>query len=170
MKIFEREDARFFVEKAIQFSNRFDVFIESRAMMKNHFHFILVQEQDNRGIQQTLYHLQMAFAKYFNKKYKRRGQVFEGRFKAKLIDSDQYYWNVTNYVFQNPYKWSGSVGFSGSELVDPDPLVFQVESLVIRILLWMLGTKKAVDAASKTSAHSVMLSGVVLKISCMKGI
>ena len=105
MKIFERDcDAKLFSSKAVEFSNKFDVSIKSSAMMNNHFHYILVQSLDNNGIQKMMYHLQMVYARRFNKKHKRRGQVFEGRFKAKLIDNDYYHRNIFNYVFWNPLK------------------------------------------------------------------
>jgi putative transposase len=97
-------DARFFVEKSIYLSRELGVHIESRAMMTNHFHFILIQNTDNNGIQKMMYRLQMSFAKFYNNKYRRRGQVFEGRFKAKYIHDNNYYWGVTNYVFRNPVK------------------------------------------------------------------
>ena len=94
----------FFVKRALKLSEKYDVSIESRAIMNNHYHFILVQNDKNDGIQQMLYRLQMAFAQYYNKRHERRGPVFEGRYKAKLIHDDKYYFDVTNYVFRNPVK------------------------------------------------------------------
>lgn len=105
MKIFSRkEDERFFVKQAVKLSERFKVRIESSAMMSNHFHFILMQDSNNKGIQLMLFHLQMSFARRYNKINKRRGPVFEGRFRSKLIDSAKYHWNIFNYVFWNPVK------------------------------------------------------------------
>lgn len=103
-QIFKGDERKYFIARAVKFSEKFDVSIESFAMMDNHFHFILVQNKTNDGIQEMLYRLQMSFALHFNKKYELSGPVFESRYKAKLIHDDRYYWDVTNYVFKNPIK------------------------------------------------------------------
>ena len=100
-KMIER---KVFVKKAIELSDKFNVSIESLAMMDNHFHFILLQNEDNNGIYHMLYRLQMNFARFYNKKFGRQGPVFESRYKAKLIHDSKYYRDVTNYVFKNPVK------------------------------------------------------------------
>ncbi|MBI4232386.1 transposase [Candidatus Peregrinibacteria bacterium] len=100
----KKSEYRFFLRKAYTLSKRYNVVIESQAMMSNHFHFILVQNEDNEGIQHMVAYLQLSFAKYYNKRHGRKGPVFEGRFKAKFIHDDRYYFDVTNYVFKNPIK------------------------------------------------------------------
>src|SRR3989338_1693069 len=41
---------------------------------------------------------------YFNKKYNRLGSAFQGRFKAKLIDTDEYLLHVSRYIHLNPLE------------------------------------------------------------------
>ncbi len=66
----------------------------------NHFHFILEQIAD-KGIERFMHKLGMGYSKYFNTKYKRSGALFEGKFKAKLIDSDTYLLHLSAYINLN---------------------------------------------------------------------
>jgi len=66
----------------------------------NHFHFILEQVSD-KGIEKFMHKIGMGYAKYFNTKYKRLGVLFQGKFKAKLIDSNEYLLHLSAYVNLN---------------------------------------------------------------------
>ena len=55
----------------------------------NHFHFMLEQVSE-KGIEKFMHRLGTGFSKYFNAKYKRSGSLFQGKFKAKLIDTNEY--------------------------------------------------------------------------------
>mgnify|MGYP000403919575 CR=1 FL=1 len=44
------------------------------------------------------------YASYFNKKYKRRGSLFEGKFNSKHIDTNEYFNWVFSYIHLNPVK------------------------------------------------------------------
>lgn len=100
----KNRERRGFFEQAFFFSKQYDVSIESYAVMNNHYHFILIQNENNDGIQKMIYFLQMNFAKSYNKFHKRRGPVFDSRYKAKIIENDDYFSDVVNYVFRNPIK------------------------------------------------------------------
>ncbi|MDR3519412.1 MAG: transposase [Candidatus Pacebacteria bacterium] len=63
----------------------------------NHFHFILKQEADG-GISEFLKRLLGGYTKYFNLTHKRSGALFQGRFKSRLIDSEQYFLKIFPYV------------------------------------------------------------------------
>ena len=65
----------------------------------NHFHFILEQREDG-GISEFMKRLG-GYSWYFNNKYKRNGSLFQGRFKAKHIDSNEYLLHVSAYVNLN---------------------------------------------------------------------
>jgi len=68
----------------------------------NHYHFILKQLVD-RGIEKFMHRLGVGYAKYFNQKHDRKGVLFEGPFKATLIDTDEYLLHLSVYVNLN-YK------------------------------------------------------------------
>ncbi|MEX2014093.1 MAG: transposase [Parcubacteria group bacterium] len=66
----------------------------------NHFHFILGQASD-KGIEKFMHKIGMGYAKYFNTKYKRSGALFQGKFKAKVIDSNEYLLHLSAYINLN---------------------------------------------------------------------
>ncbi|MEK7515583.1 MAG: transposase [Patescibacteria group bacterium] len=66
----------------------------------NHFHFILKQLVDD-GISNFLQKLQGGYTYYFNKKHERSGSLFQGTFKSKLIDDEDYFRKIFGYTNQN---------------------------------------------------------------------
>ena len=73
------------------------------CLMPNHFH-ILAREKAKGGITKFMIKLLTAYAMYFNKKNERTGTLFEGKFKAKHIDSDEYLKYIFAYNHLNPVK------------------------------------------------------------------
>ncbi len=73
------------------------------CMMSNHFHLILKQNIDD-GIARFMHKLGTGYTMYFNKKYDRSGSLFEGKFKAKFIESDEYMVHLSKYIHLNPVK------------------------------------------------------------------
>src|SRR3990167_7805832 len=66
----------------------------------NHFHFMLEQVSE-KGIEKFMHRLGTGFSKYFNAKYKRSGSLFQGKFKAKLIDTNEYLLHLSAYINLN---------------------------------------------------------------------
>lgn len=75
--------------------------IGAYALMPNHFH-LLLHERTDGGISTFMKKLCTAYVMYFNKKYVRTGPLFEGRFKAKHADSDEYLKYLFAYIHLNP--------------------------------------------------------------------
>ncbi len=63
------------------------VSIVAYCLLPNHFHLVLKQESDN-GISKFMQKLGTSYTMYFNKKYKRSGSLFQGKFKSKLIEGE----------------------------------------------------------------------------------
>ncbi len=78
------------------------------CLMPNHFHFVLKQLKDN-GIPSFMRKLGTGYTNYFNQRYKRSGSLFQGRYKAILIDKDEYINYLIQYIHLNPL-----------ELLEPD--------------------------------------------------
>ncbi|PJC70118.1 MAG: hypothetical protein CO014_00420 [Candidatus Tagabacteria bacterium CG_4_8_14_3_um_filter_41_8] len=79
------------------------------CFMPNHIHLILKQKVNN-GITQFMRKLGTGYACYFNKKYGRKGHLFQGKFRAIHIDSDNQLRVAFVYVHTNPvslvdFKW-----------------------------------------------------------------
>ncbi len=68
----------------------------------NHYHFI-IRQLENRGIEKFMHRLGTAYTMFFNKKYKRSGALFQGRFKSIHIDSNDYLLYLSAYVNKNNF-------------------------------------------------------------------
>lgn len=66
----------------------------------NHFHFIVKQEVEG-GISEFFKRLLGGYTKYFNLVHKRNGALFQGRFKSKLINEEEYFLKIRPYVHLN---------------------------------------------------------------------
>ncbi|MFC1622663.1 transposase [Patescibacteria group bacterium] len=66
-------------------------------LLPNHYHFILKQLVDN-GIEKFINKLGIGYAKYFNNKYNHSGVIFQGRFKAYLVSSENKLSWLSAYV------------------------------------------------------------------------
>lgn len=71
------------------------------CLMPNHFHLMLYQE-DQQAITQFMHTLSTSYSMYFNHKYDRVGPLFQGRFKAVWVDSDEYSMHLSRYIHCNP--------------------------------------------------------------------
>lgn len=79
------------------------------TLMPNHFH-LLVRQKKPGGIVQFMQKLGTGYSMYFNRKYKRVGGLFQGRFKAVLIDEQAHFLHLPFYIHTNPLqlKYGGS--------------------------------------------------------------
>lgn len=66
----------------------------------NHFHFVLKQLVDG-GVAKFLQKLQGGYTYYFNHRHDRSGSLFQGTYKSKLIDRDEYLRKIFGYTNQN---------------------------------------------------------------------
>lgn len=82
-----------------------DLLVEIIAfcLMPNHFHLILKQLREN-GITKFMQKLGTGYTMYFNQRNQRTGSLFQGSFKAILVDKDNYFLPLTNYIHLNPVE------------------------------------------------------------------
>ncbi len=76
--------------------------IYAHAIMDNHLH--LIAHEIDKPLSLTIKRMGVAYAQFFNKKYKKRGHVFQDRFKSEPIESDRYLLAAICYVHLNPVK------------------------------------------------------------------
>ena len=74
------------------------------CLMPNHFHLLLKQKK-KEGIKSLMHAAGITYSKYFNKKYDRVGSLFQGRFKAKLVETDEYLLQLSKYIHLNPEEF-----------------------------------------------------------------
>ncbi len=71
------------------------------CIMPTHFHLILKQLKDD-GISTFVGNFSNSYTRYFNTKYKRRGRLWEDKFKNILIESNEQLLHLTRYIHLNP--------------------------------------------------------------------
>lgn len=69
--------------------------------MPNHFHFLLQQLVEG-GVSEFIRRIADSYTRYFNVKHNRIGPLFQGKFKAKLVDKDEYLLQLSKYIHRNP--------------------------------------------------------------------
>ncbi len=79
------------------------VYIGAYCLMPNHFHILLTPAVE-AGVQTFIQKLSTGYSMYFNRKYKRTGVLFEGKFKAQHVEGDEYLKYLFSYIHLNPIK------------------------------------------------------------------
>lgn len=113
------------------------------CFMPNHFHLLIKQLKDN-GISEFIGKVINSYTKYFNTKNKRVGPLFQGSFKAVLVENDEQLLHLSRYIHLNPYvselvddltnyQYSSYIYFIGSacdRLCVPQPVLEQFKDNV----------------------------------------
>lgn len=71
------------------------------CLMPNHFHLLLFQHSPD-GVTRLMRSIATAYSVYFNKRYKRSGTLFQGRYKASAISNHAYWQHIGRYIHLNP--------------------------------------------------------------------
>lgn len=71
--------------------------------MPNHFH-LLVHQQNSDGIKRFMQSLATIYSIYFNYRYHRVGTIFQGAYKAVLIESEPQLLYLSKYIHRNPLE------------------------------------------------------------------
>jgi putative transposase len=85
-----------------QACDRFDASVLAYCLMGNHYHLVLTTRQANLSM--LMRHLNGVYTQRYNRRHGKAGHVFQGRFKAILVDSDAYLLSVCRYVDLNPVR------------------------------------------------------------------
>jgi putative transposase len=75
--------------------------IHAFCLMPDHYHLLLSPRVEN-GIPKFMKKMNMGYAKYFNEKYKRKGTLFESRYKSILITEHAHFLHLPYYIHLNP--------------------------------------------------------------------
>lgn len=87
-----------------------EVDLLSFSLMPNHIH-LQVKQYSKYGITKFMRRLSTSYVMYFNKKYKRVGALFQNRYKAVLIGSDEYLLHLSRYIHLNPTHIRSHIDF-----------------------------------------------------------
>ena len=88
------------LEVIAQAMDRFDATVLAYCLMGNHFHLVLHTREAN--LSRLMRHVNGVYTQHFNRRHGLAGHVFQGRFKAILVDRDAYLLALCRYVERNP--------------------------------------------------------------------
>ena len=97
-----KKDREQFLSYLKSASERYDARIHVYCMMDNHYHLLI--ETPSGNLPQIMRHINGAYTNYFNTKRKRSGHLFQGRYKAILVDKDEYAKELSRYIHLNPVR------------------------------------------------------------------
>lgn len=127
-------DYQRFLEKTKKYKEKFKISILVYCLLPNHFHFIL-QQSSTIPISNFLHSVTNSYGKYFNIKNELIGPLFQGRFRAKLIESEEYLLHLSRYIHLNPspflsskekfsnYPYSSYQFYTGTGKIDKENIV-----------------------------------------------
>ena len=109
------KDRTKFLEYLKSATERYSAVIHAYCLMDNHYHLLL--ETPSGNLSRIMAHINGAYTSYFNKKRDRAGHLFQGRYKAIVVEADEYAKELSRYIHLNPvragivkmpeeYKWS----------------------------------------------------------------
>ena len=96
----EKEDYEAFLGIILNLWSRLKFVLHSYCLMPNHYHFFIETPQAN--LSEIMRGINGFYTQAFNRKYKRVGPLFQGRYKALLVDKDAYALHLSRYIHLNP--------------------------------------------------------------------
>ena len=98
----EAEDYEYFEELMCFYAKSYHITLHNYCLMGNHYHLLIEIHQEN--LSKFMKQLNANYAIYFNKKYRRSGHLWQGRFKSWYVTDKAYLYTLMLYIEQNPLK------------------------------------------------------------------
>lgn len=129
-------DRTFFLDTLGQVTRRFHWICYTYCLMNNHYHLVI--ETPNGNLSKGMRQLNGIYTQAFNRRHRRVGHLFQGRFKAVVVQKDSHFLEVCRYVVLNPvraksvrlpreWKWSSYRASAG--MASPHPCLTVKELL-----------------------------------------
>jgi len=100
--IFRTEENYIFLLRRVKkYATRFSISVIAYCLMPNHYHFLLRQDGEH-SISAFMQAVFNSYTKAFNKMFNRTGTLFEGPFRAVLVDRNEYLIHLCRYIHRNP--------------------------------------------------------------------
>lgn len=136
----DEQDYSAFLKWLREAAKIFKIAIHAYVLMPNHIH-LLVTPADTVGLGKLMQWVGRYYVPYFNQRYSRVGTLWQGRYRATVIDSEKYFLTCSRYIELNPlragmverpdqYVWSSYVHHAG---IKSDPYITD------HPLYWALG-------------------------------
>ena len=122
------EDRRIFLNTLFNVNKRYNWICHAYCLMNNHYHLII--ETPDGNLSKGMRQLNGVYTQTYNKRHHKVGHIFQGRYKAILIEKESHLLEVCRYVVLNPvrakavarpeeWRWSSYRGTSGTEKPHP---------------------------------------------------
>jgi REP element-mobilizing transposase RayT len=119
-------DGEKFLELLGRAVEEFQLRLHGYVLMSNHYHLLV--ETPRGGLNRALRYLNGVYTQTFNRRHRRVGHLFQGRYKAILVDKESYLLELSRYVNLNPwrlkrsqdpfaYRWSSLAAYTGRRTV-----------------------------------------------------
>jgi REP element-mobilizing transposase RayT len=92
-----------FLDYLDKYTHLFDFRIHAFCLMPDHFH-LLMESQELVALSEFMRRLLTAYTVYFNRRHKRHGHLFQGRFKSFVVEKSDYLLALSRYIHLNPLK------------------------------------------------------------------
>ena len=98
----ERKDREIFLSRLPLLLKMTGTLILAWALMDNHFHLLILSGQQK--VSKFMRCLLTGYALYYNRKYRRRGHLFQNRFKSIVCEKETYLLELVRYIHLNPLR------------------------------------------------------------------
>jgi putative transposase len=109
------DDRRRFLRQLQDNLEQYGVILYAWVLMPNHYHLVVRTPQANLG--RFMQRLNSSYSLYYRYKHARPGHAFGGRYKAPLVESDEYLRALTRYVHLNPVKTKRAAQLAAKERI-----------------------------------------------------
>lgn len=122
------EDRKIFLDLLCDVKRKFNFVCHAYCLMPNHYHLLI--ETPDGNLSCGMRHLNGVYTQTFNRRHRRVGHLFQGRYKAILIEKDSHLLEVARYIVLNPLranltespgKWRWSSFRATAALTKPHP-------------------------------------------------
>ena len=97
------DDYQFFRDAIVEAAGRYGLAIHAYVWMTNHIH-LLATPAFADSISKTFQSAGRKYVQYFNFTQKRSGTLWEGRYRATVVDTEQYFLKLMRYIELNPVR------------------------------------------------------------------
>ena len=109
-------DRKIFLNALAQAREQFGLVLHAYCLMSNHYH--LAAQTPRGNLSQAMGWMQTTYSVRFNRRHVRSGHLFQGRFKAHLVEADAYARSLVMYIHLNPVRPHDKQGSINPEMRD----------------------------------------------------
>ena len=99
---FTKRDYEKFKEYVSEAEKKFRFILHCYVLMTNHYHLLI--ETPEKNLQRVMHYINSSYSVYTNTKRRRSGHLFQGRYKAIIVDRDNYILELSRYIHLNPVR------------------------------------------------------------------